>query len=165
MLQKVVASEIERLETRIQTHLAPLARLDTHCATDQAAFDPSETGALRHRYEASRERALHRALADLAKIERTPVQSISPNPEQTTTSEMASFRQDDPSPPETPPTEPARSETESGTGSSSRKRPVRNRVGQRSATHRGAEACVVGCGPLTHPVKLEAVLSRDDLSS
>ncbi len=153
MLQKVVASEIERLESRIQTHLAPLARLDTRCATEQAAFDASETGSLRHRYEASRERALHRALADLAKIERPPVQTVSPNPEQETTSEMASFRQDTPAPPETPPTEPPPPAPEPRPDSSSRKRPIQNRVGQRSATHRGTEACVVGCAPLTHPIK------------
>ncbi len=67
MLRHVIATEIERLETQKQTRLDPLERLDIAAATARAAFDESDSGALRHRYEASRERALHRALADLAR--------------------------------------------------------------------------------------------------
>jgi hypothetical protein len=95
MLRVVIASEIDRLESLKITRLDRLARLDIECATARAAFDDSESGSLRHRYEASRERALHRALADLARMAKAKAAepAVSPKPSSAATSEMGSFRE------------------------------------------------------------------------
>jgi hypothetical protein len=65
-LRKLVVRQTDKLKT-LRDQMGPIAEADRAEAVDRAMFDDSKSGVLFRRYETACERALHRAIADLAK--------------------------------------------------------------------------------------------------
>ena len=76
-LRDLVAAERDRLQSMLPG-LDVLDRLDRDGAEARAMFDPSEAGTLARRYETAASRELHKAIADLLKLEK---QSDNPPPQ------------------------------------------------------------------------------------